>query len=379
MFLPLLLTVNARFSFRPTICALTALMAVNLGSYASAQSVATTPVGAVTVTVAASFDGVTYNTTQISAPLHATPLVPGDGVSPVSPSGALIGKITSVGAATIEMSTAGWTSGQLSQPAYPIFVKITSGANQGRCFHITANTENTLTVNNQNTDLTTLTFMTGANGDTFELLAGDTLLGFLGTPSNGVVGGTASQFSGNQVDKVTLNNITNNVLFTYYYNTDFGQWRRSGSSTNQNNVVIAPDTGISYQRVANTDLVITLVGAVPTSRVRSIVPTLGTTVLARYFPTDATLVDLGIHNLPNWRKVGVGDVTIATSDRVLIKNGLTIFSYYYDGLSSQWKRSGSGSNQGAVVVGAGSAVRIQRGGAVGSFDTWTVDANYNLN
>jgi len=371
--------VNARPFYRSGLAALSALLTFGLGFEASAQSVTTVPVGAVTVTVAASIDGVTYNTTQISAPLLVAPLVPGSGADPVSPSGALSGRVTSVGADTIEMSAAGWTTAQLSQAAYPIFVKITSGVNQGRCFHVTGNTETVLTVNTQNTNLTTLSFAVGSSGDTFELVAGDTLLGLLGTPVDGVLGGTASQFSSNQVDKVTLNNITNNVLFTYYYNTEFNQWRRSGSSTNQNNVVIAPDTGISYQRLANSDLKITLVGNVPTSQIKSVVPTLGTTILARYFPTDVALVDLGLQNLSNWRKVGVGDVTIANSDRVVVKNGLTIFSYYYDGVNAQWKRSGSGSNQGAVVVGAGSAVRIQRSGTAGGLDIWSVDANYTLN
>jgi uncharacterized protein (TIGR02597 family) len=339
-----------------------------------AQSVATTPVGAVNVTIAASANGTSYNVSQIAVPLLGTPLVPGaSGVE--SPTGRLRAPIASLTANTITVDTAGWTASQLAQTGFPMFVRVLSGANAGRCLQVTANTATVLTVDNQGTDLTTAGYVTGANGDQFEIVAGDTILGLFGTTADGIIGGTATDFSQNKTDRVTIN--VGSSIFNYYFNTDVGQWRRSGSTANQGNIVIPPQGGVVYSRISTTPLTITALGNVPVgvSRLQLTRPLVS--IVGRQFPTDTTLSALGIHNVANWRKANAGGVTIATSDKVLIKTGASLLSFYYDATLLQWRRSGSTANQDGVVVSADSAVRIQRAGTAGS-DTWTLSPNYTL-
>lgn len=341
----------------------------------SAQSVSTRPVGAVTVAVAPSTNGTSYTVSQISAPLLASPLVPGPGVDPIAPTGLLRATVSSLTATTLTSSTAGWTVNQLNQVGYPIFVRILSGAASGRTLLITSNTVDTLTVDNQGTDLTTLGMVVGASGDSYELVAGDTLLGLLGTPADGVIGGTSAQFAANQVDKVSLN--VGGSLFTYYYSTTNNRWTRSGSGASQNNVVISPQSGVSYQRISTAPLSLTVLGSVPVGPSKTQVSRLGVSILSRQFPTDTTLAGLAMDQVPGWKKANAGGVTVATSDRVMVKVGTSLFSYFYDATTSTWKRSGSGADQGGVLVSAGAGLRIQRSGTAGS-DTWNLAPNYTL-
>ena len=298
---------------------------------------------------------------------------------PVTPSGLMAGIIASVTANTITVTGAGWTVGQLAQPGYPLFVSITSGTNEGRAFLVTGNTAGTLTLGTQGADLSTLGF---DSTTTFKIIAGDTLLGLFGTPADGVIGGTSTQFTAGQVDKVSVNDISTNTLYTYYYNTTVGtsgQWRRAGSSADQGAVVISPLAGVLYQRIGATALNITTLGTVPSLKLKTVLPAIGTTIIARFFPTDTTLGAIGIENMTGWRKANANGVTVANSDRVIIKNGTAFYSYYYDASSpAAWKRAGSGADQGVIPVLAGSALRIQRAGAVGSFGVCEQTANYTF-
>lgn len=340
-------------------------------SLSNAQSVATTPVGAVTISVPAG-TGSAYNVSQIAVPLLASPLVPGTS-GPEAPAGLLRATVASVTSNTITTTSAGWTASQLIQAGYPMFVRVLTGANAGRTLQITGNTNTTLTVDNQGTDLTTLGFVAGT--DTYEIVAGDTIRGLFGTPTDGVVGGTAAQFTANQTDRVTIN--VAGSVFNYYYNTDFSQWRRSGNPSNQDNVVISPQAGIVYQRIGTGAYSITALGNVPTTASKVAVTRPSVLVVGRQFPTDTTLGALGIENIPNWRRANAGGVVVADSDRVLIKVSGTIFSYFYDANTSTWKRSGNPSSQNGVAVTADSAIRLQRSGTSG-VDIWNVAPNYTL-
>jgi uncharacterized protein (TIGR02597 family) len=338
------------------------------------QEVATTPVGAVTLSIAASATGSSYNISQISAPLLKAPLVPGAGADPVAPQGQMSGTITGVSSNTIQVTGAGWSSGQLAQTGFPVFVKITSGVNAGQYYYVTGNTADSLTVTAIGIDPN----LPNISEETFKLYGGDTLLTLFGGADDGVIGGTAADSSAGLVDRVTLNSVTNNTTFTYYYNTDSQEWRRSGSGVNQGNTVIAPYTGMLYSRISTDPLNITLTGEVPAENLRISIPLLGVTLLSSYFPTDTMLESLDLDQLPQWRKAGINGVTIANSDKVIIRNGPTTYSYYYDGVLNYWRRSGSGANQNQTPVTVGSAIRVQRSGQTGQFESWQFVKNYNL-
>ncbi len=351
---------------------LLAISALIFSQAANAQPVEakTVPVGVMTVTIAGSPNGTSYSQTPIAIPLR----------EPVAISGSVAGKIAAVGSNTISITNASWTPSALAQLGAPFFVNITGGVNEGRTFQITANTADQLTVNSQGLDLGQLNFVVGAQGDTFEIVAGDTLLGILGNPTNdGIIGGTQTQFSANQTDRVLVNDPSNNGAFTYYFNTDFGQWRRLGNSNNQGNLVISPKSGLVFSRISTSPLELTFTGAVPATDSTHQVPTLGTTILSTYFPVDVTLAQLGLENSPTWRKNGASGITLTNCDRVLVKVGVNTFSYYFDFNLSQWRRAGSSNNQGPIVITAGSSVRVLRAGAAGQTDTWNFAIPYTLN
>jgi len=363
----------------PRLVALLALAFATLSvSNLSAQNatVTTVPVGAVSATITASTNGTSYAVSQISFPLLGDPLVASGG-NVVTPAGSLRGTIdsatTATTSSTITTSTGGWTAGQLAQAAYPMYVRLSSGAQAGLTLLITANTATTLTVTNQGVDLSTLA------GASYEIKAGDTLLGLFGAGNlTGAVapkGGTTANFTANRTDRVTINNGAS--VFNYYYNTDVGQWRRAGSNVDQGNVAISPQAGIVYSRIATTAYTITATGSVPVGNTIVAVARQGLGIYGRQFPTDTTLGDLGIQNIANWRKANTGGVTTTTSDRVIVLNGASLLSYYYDNTSSQWRRLGSGVNQNTVSISSGSSIRILRSGASGT-DYYTLSPNYTL-
>lgn len=341
----------------PSIALLSALF---LSASAHAQVV----VGYVGVDIAPSQDGVNYVITHLSCPLEPK----------FSISGYASGKITGNTSSTITANGAGWTANGLAAPSAPYYLKIASGAAQGNLFRITANTADTLTLDTRGIDLATLGIANGT--DTFQIVAGYTLLSLFGTPAEGVVGGSAADLAANTVDKVLVND-TLGIARIYYYNTSAGQWRRLGSTSNQSNLPIGPHQGLSYYRISTQPVSFTFTGRVPDTDSRVILPESGTTLLATYFPVSSTLGALNIQATANWRKLGDPGVTLNTTDRVLAKDSIGVFrSYYHDGTS--WKRLGSATNQNSVPIEPGAAIYATRFGG-GAPDTWTRTIPYSLN
>jgi len=346
---------------------LATLAALALGSHTSIAQVATVPEGYVTVTIAAG-TGTVYTQTPFSAPLLTATGIAGQAN----------GRITAVGTNTITNSAAAWTASALATLGNPYFINFTSGTNAGRMFQITANTATQLTVNPQSLDLTTLGFVTGASGNTYEIVQGDTLLGILGTTANGVVGGTSTQFNAGTIDKVLVTDPSNGATLNYYFDTSVSQWRRAGSGVNQGNLVVSPKSGLNYFRIAATATTLQFLGKVPSTSSKHQIPTIGTTIVSNYFPTDTTLTNLNIHNISGWRKVNESGVTIATSDRVVLKVSGVYISYFFDASLNQWRRAGSGLDQSGASVPTGAAIRFVRLGSSGT-STWDTTLPYALN
>jgi uncharacterized protein (TIGR02597 family) len=325
------------------------------------------PSGYVTINIKPSPNGSAFAISQFSIPLQPAAAITGQ----------TSGRIASVSANEISIASAGWTAGALSTATAPYFVKVTSGPAIGRIFAITANTATDLTLNTGSTNLTTLSIATGASGDTCELLPAFTIKSLFGTPTEGVVGGTNTQFVANQTDKIYMNDSAGVIRF-YYYDTDAAQWRRPGSGSPQDNVVITPFSGVSYYRISTTPLSYVFTGKVPSTPVRVPIPTAGTTLMATYFPFSTTLSALGVQGLATWRKVGDAGVTVDNADRLLAEDGAGVLrTYYIEG--GVWKRPGSGSNQGAIAIPVGAAIYATRFGAgAGATDAWIRPLPYNL-
>jgi uncharacterized protein (TIGR02597 family) len=330
---------------------------------AEAEESASVPEGFVKIAIQPSPNGSAYALTQFFAPLHRVPLLTGRNA----------GAVSSVSANTLSDDSAGWTPNTLAVAGSPYFVNLVSGAGEGNMFQITANSGTQLTVNTQGQDLTALGIQPG---DAYEILPGHTLLGIVGTPSSGVLGGTSAQLNASVIDKVLVNDSTGAARF-YYYDTVASQWRTVGSAANQGNLIIAPKSGLVYYRIATTPLEYTFYGRAPHTGSRRLVASTGSTIVAPYYPQDITLGALGLHLMPGWRKLGDPGVTLNSTDRVNLKVPAgTIFSYYHDG--SAWKRVGSAASQNNQILSAGSSVILTRFGTVGQQHAWTQSLPYNL-
>jgi hypothetical protein len=350
----------------PTTFALASLAAFALVPLASAQNATTDPVGFVTCTVAAG-TGTAKKVTLFSAPLLDAPTLTGQ----------MVGKITSLTASTISNSDAGWTAGELSTAATPCLIQITSGSAAGRIFLISTTTPNTataVTISSTDTaqvDLTTLGIVTGASGDTYKILSCDTLSSIFGTPeTTGVLGGSGSTTA----DTVVL--VFNGSFSTYFYNTAVSpaRWSKVGPGTPEaTNTPVPPYYGIQYQRLTATPISFTFTGSVPTEQRQVAIKNSGATLLSQFYPTDCTLLSLGLQNLAGW----TSDASSSIADTVLLTSNGTYATYWFTG--TNWKKIGPGSPvSDAVVVTPGTTLSIFKRGSATGYATFLQSLPYSL-
>lgn len=308
-------------------------------------TVATDPVGFVTVGVAAG-DGTTKKNTLFSLPLLE--------VDP-SLAGQTSGVITSVTSNTISNANAGWTAGDLTKAASPNLIMITSGTAKGRMFLIASspanNTATTLTVSTVDAqiDLTTLGIVAGT--DTYKIFACDTLGSFFGTPaSSGVLGGANVK----SADSVVI--VMNGISSTYFYNTLLNRWTKSAfGNPDATNTPLLPYYGIQYQRLGSSALSFVITGSVPTIERRVAIKSNGTTLLSQYWPVESTLSGLGLQNMSGWRSASQAK----DADTVALISGGTSSVYWYTG--SNWKKNAFGNPiSDGVVVPIGTSIQISR-------------------
>ncbi|MGC1481087.1 MAG: TIGR02597 family protein [Chthoniobacterales bacterium] len=331
-----------------------------------AETYAGSPVGFVNLPISPSPDGTTFSLTPISIPL----------LFPSEIDGEASGTISAVTASTLSSGDANWTDGALSQAASPYYVHVKTGAAAGRAFRITANDSETLTLDTEGVDLTTLGIT--SDTDAYAVIDGQTLLSLFGTPADGVVGGTQAEYLNQTTDKVLVS-ASNGALTSYYYDTSSGYWKRVGSAINRNNVPVSPSAGVFYYRIGTTDKALQFVGAVPSEQAQQTLPDRGASLVASYFPVDQTLDDMELQVLPDWRKLGDSGVTVQDADRVIFEaSSGAVLSAYYDASAQRWKRQGSSLDLGTKVIPAGAAVLINRYGSGGQ-TTWTRGLPYDLN
>jgi hypothetical protein len=336
-----------------------------------AQETATTdPVGFVTVGITAGTGSAKRNT------LFSLPLLETEAIG-----GQVAGTITGVTANTISNSNAGWTAGELSNPASPYLIQITSGAAEGRMFLVSssantggaiagaANTATTVTVSSidaAQVDLTTLGIVNGT--DTYKIFACDTISSFFGTPgSTGVLGGTAPANSD------TIVAVINGTSSTYYFNTTSNKWVRAVlGSPDSSNVPLLPYYGVQYGRLGNTSLSFVVTGGVPTEPRKVAVKNSGTTILSQFWPVETTLGTSGLSTV-----VSPG-ATAAAADTVVLTAGGAASTFFYNG--TDWKKVVLGTptaNTNPIPI--GTSVQIIRKGTAAGFTTLSQAVPYSLN
>jgi uncharacterized protein (TIGR02597 family) len=311
-------------------------IAVFSGS-ALAQNATTTPVGAMTYTINAN------SSKAFSLPLH-------DAV-PEGFVGAVSGRISSISAAAITVDGAGWVPGALSVKASPFFIKITSGAAEGRLLEVSTtvggqNTSTTLSVSNQGTDLTTLGIAVGTDGDTFQIIPADTLKTLFGnTPRSGTTAKTADNIA----------RWTGGSWQTFYFNSVNNRWQISTSSTSADDVILRPDVGYLYTRRDATSITFTFTGVVPTSDTQVSVKNAGTTFVGNGFPVDIPLSSFA--SLSGWTSTA----NYKTSDTISRWTGGSWQKFFFDSVDNRWELS-TGANASTVKILAGTPVMIERVG-----------------
>jgi len=320
---------------------------------AHAQNATTTPVGAMTYTINA------YSTKAIALPLQ-------DSIS-LDFVGRSSGVISSLTSNTITATEAGWTPGALSVAATPFFIKITSGAQEGRLLEISTsvaaqNTATTVTVANQGTDLSTLGILTGATGDTFQIIPADTLGSLFGTST---FGGTSYKTSDN------IQRWTGVNWQTFYYNTANNRWQSSTSTNSANNVILRPDTGYLYVRRGSTPINLAFYGTVPIDPAKIIVRNSGGSYIGNSFPVDVALSTFS--GIPGW----VSTDSPTTSDRVSRWNGTQWQKFYFDSVDNRWELTTTRANASAVKIAFGTPVMIERVGTAPGIATLSQPLPYN--
>jgi uncharacterized protein (TIGR02597 family) len=345
--------VNARPSSRSGLAALTALLTFGLGFEASAQSVTTIPVGAVTLTIAAG-SGSSRVVTPLSFPL----------VDSASGVGQLKGQITGFSAAALSNSAAGWVAGQFSDPTIPCLIRITSGLAAGRTFLIsttTANTATTITIDSEEAGLVDLTGTGLAVGDSYSVFPCDTLSSLFGTPATtGVLGGTLATGAGADIVYVMVSG----GWRQYYYNTGTSGWKRIGLNTSSDNIPVRPDSLVLYSRIGDSAMNLVLTGEVPALARKQIVRKSGVTPLANPWPSGVTTLSSShIADMAGWLKSA--DYTQADVVLLMVSGGWR--QYFHDGVN--WRRVGLNSISDGVEIPVGSGVQInKRGSDVSSVD-----------
>jgi uncharacterized protein (TIGR02597 family) len=277
---------------------------------------------------------------------------------PLQVQSAFEGAVSAHTATSLTTNAAGWTQDEFGPfNSNPCVVRFVSGNAMGRYFKIASNTLTTVTLDTS-VDLTAVV----ADADRYEIVAVDTLADLFGPTGTGLV--TA-------VDPAQADNIflREGEEWTTYYN-DGAKWLKVGSDASQNNVAILPDQGFLIARRGATQLIVTITGRVPSTRLISELPGEQTVVYANGFPTDTTLNDLGLHTDANWLKGS--DSSFVDIVQVRIPSGW--LTYYHDG--ANWLRV-AGGNSDQVVIPRGSAVTIVRRGSIDILHTRNLP--YNLN
>jgi hypothetical protein len=358
---------------RLSLLSLVASFALPQTSINAQTTVTTDPVGFTTITVTPG-TGTARRQTMMSIPLL-------DVDSSVS--GLTTGTISAVTSNSIVVTNAGWTPGELSRPASPFVVQITSGPAAGRFFLVAssaatngssgnaalANTATNLFISS--IDMTTVTNNLAnvgvAAGNGFKLFACDTLSWFGSPATTGIRGGSNPVSADNIV--VTVNG----TPVTYFFNTTTSNWTRSSPPSVANNVALSPNYGVTYSRLDSNNLSFVSTGQVPVLSNAVAVKNSGPTMLSSYWPTTNTLRGLGIQNLPGWV---VGTNQTATDNVVVVANG-TATTYYYNG--TNWRRFPLPASQDNVAIPIGSAVQIIKKGSAPGYSTLARPVPYSLN
>lgn len=324
---------NALPSLRSPLCALTALLTFGLGFDAYAQSVSTTPVGAM----------------SYSFPANTTVSV---GIPLVRPA-VFTGVVSSGNATTVSFSTAGLNLGTVITAGNFYYIEIVGHSDNVTTAHVGERFEvdeaSTTTTANGVLTIDTASALNTATGDYSSLVGYKivirphwTLASLFGTGTGATGLTSATTFS--SADQVL--SWDGSGWSTYWFRQNSAgtvkEWRNTATSTtNQDNTLIPPGVGVYFKKT-NSSLTLSVVGEVRTNRfIRNLDHS--TQLIAMGYPIDRSPVQLGM--LP------ASHYTPATSfdaaDQLLAWDGAGFSTYWLRRNSAgdviQWRNTGTGT------------------------------------
>jgi uncharacterized protein (TIGR02597 family) len=277
-----------------------------------------------------------------------------------------VGRLTAVGASSVENSAAAWTPGAFSTTAAPYFIRLTGGAHTGRTFRIVtpANTATRLDLANDGVDLTTLGLAVGTTtGTTFEIVPGDTLATFFGTTAPGDA--LVVQGAGDPLAADIVQVWGGAAWLNFYYNTTWSRWARDSDTItdpSRNDFLLRSDRGLMFTRRGATPLTLAVVGRVLATPQRAVHARSenALTFLATMQPGDVTLGALALQTADRtagWRSSS----NPADADLLLVWSGATWFSFFFNSTAGHWQRVGDATpNRDDFLIASGTPVFVQR-------------------
>lgn len=310
-----------------------------------AQSVSSTPVGYVTLTI----NGGGF--TALSNPLENAVLYSGTA--------------SSVSGNTVTTSFT-MTDGELAGTDFQGNSTHYAQTSTGVILDITANNATTFTVSSS--DLSGIL----AASDSIEIKKYSTISDLLSSDNSvGLQSGSASNS-----DLVYIMSTDGAGSYTtLYYQTDSlgflggNGWRSvtAGAFTDASNAIIAPDDGIIVKRTASSDLSHVVTGTVRTSKLNRSLPQ-GFSLVSYPFPVETTLNDSGIYSATNGYVSGGS----SNSDLVYVitlEGNFTTYYYQTDNLGflggNGWRSLATGAftDAGNTVIPVGSSIIIKHTGS----------------
>ena len=346
-----------------------------IANSALAQNATTTPVGVMTITFPA-VTTVSDVLTYFTLPLANTP------IRTSTPS--------AVGPDSLTFANVSWTPDQYKTNPASYFVRIMSGAQEGRILKITGNTQNTLTVStvddtSTSTPLNTANF-TVTTSDIVEFHQADTLASLFGDniSVNGTIANPLAVIGASRAgsaDTVTILDKATGASTAYWFNTSgaANQWRALTGTGIRNETPIFPDSAILLlrrkQQTARAAQPFTFTGVVSTARtLQKSVPTRGVPTSLN-FPTDVTLASLQIGG--GWTKAN----RAGSADTLSVFNPSNgKFDAYYQRTDNSWRLLTGTADVSSTVIPAGTVVLLlERTAGSGLSGYFSIPLPYSLN
>ncbi|MBW8780598.1 MAG: alginate lyase family protein [Verrucomicrobia bacterium] len=249
------------------------------------------------------------------------------------------GAVQGVTASTLTVGSAGsWATA-----AAPYGLRLLSGNAAGATFAITAVNGNALTLAvPAGVDLTQLV----TAGDLYAVFPLDTLGTLFGTASVPFqTGATASSAD-------TLQWWNGSAWLVFYHNGI--NWKQVGTPLNQNNTLLAPDSGFLGARRAASALTLTIVGRIHEVAPRQFTTPGGSVFLAGPHPVASSLSATGLRAATGWLTA----TTATSADTLQLWSGSAWLVFYHNG--TNWKQVGSPLNQDAYSLVSGQPLFIFR-------------------